>query len=1567
MVCRVRYLNSAGIHRREIAGIDRLAAAFPSNWLLYASLQAYPPREPPIEIDAMVVTDDRVIILEIKDYYGTLTHNGDQWIHNGRTQRSPVDSVAMKARKIKSFLTGRIPGFGRHWVDSRVVLTGSCTKATLSTIEQPHVWSLSEAASIAASVGKSTLLGQVRLPPKKTFLFEPELESLTRNPRMFGPLEAEWDGYRVFEDDFVIHPKKIWREHRAERVRDARYKALLRIWAFDQLPPGLNSPEMRRFVAERESRAIGLLTELGSKLIRERGILLPLGYDKDEILTQHFELREVLPNWTTLDRFIAQLQDEPSPEDRVVMVSTLLNLFSELHSQGIYHRDIGPRSIWAGGTTRMSMTGLMSCQMPGEQSIGDWASTLRGYAEIAPEDKDAAAFSTGAQRDVFAIAKLSQLLLTASVAQSDQRGSLPPQLSTLSDWLLKATEVNPSRRHANARELSDHFALLTEKALGKEIDNGLIDRHETDDNPYVLYPTSGSSLQQSSRCHVFLTTSPPDTVVKIWLGLRRGLNAAIDVALVRLFDGVSRLISSPVEGLPRFIRAGLSPVGTFVLYSHAEGKTLKSLMENNTVALEAAQVLTLAIHLLQTIEALHAAGLSHGDLSAENVLVSPSGKTVHVVDLFDLVEVGLGKVRTPSYCPPGWEALTEQQIDRYAAVLLAQKILNLTKDDRLIAMDAELQKDLDRPAVELLEPLLISLRDVLAKVTAPPVPHIALRFPAGSPDYFKSDEGRYYVRAFQRDTKTIEYAIAGLEREFVFSVVEGRVTGVVVQDASFASLAHASQHGIAVQLDIVVHRGEDSGWENLFQIIEPLGVPVVKKKDTLSGTPIIDVRRHWRNLLEFERNLFPEVEILKDLGTLGRGLAIYAYERVGQDFDFDEDATVEVRLTGGARIGQLSLEHTDDRVLAIDPQKLRRLSVGDRVVLVERRARTSYDRRDRATERILDGDAAIPGLIEYFVPSHQLTADDLGTEVSDELLATYKLNEGQRRAFRHIVRHGPVGLLQGPPGTGKTHFISAFAHWLLTIAGARKVLIASQSNEAVNNVIEKMLDLFKTTGGRRPSLLRIGSKGITERIRPFHTSALRERYQSRFDNAFKARVSSLAAAAGIQRELAEDAVEIDRNFGNRVRRLDSLQRASRSENASGAEGRRMESARRSAIFAFKNAGRPILGRDPDETAPDSELAAAFETLMSPYKASPADVTKVRHLIDLAREWSDSLASPHRNFEEFLAKTRSIVMATCVGVGQTKIRIDTQAFDWVIVDEAARCSASELAVPMQVGRRVLLVGDHRQLLPMIDRRVLKQLRDAEPSVAPDELVRSDFERAFLSPYGVHNGMKLTEQYRMADPICQLVSKIFYEPWSVKLWTSPDREISDLFKSAKRPFHQPIVWIDTSREPRNDERTPEWNRHSVFNIAEIEAVMRLLERIAGDSALVAGLHKVKEMSPIGVICMYSAQKIKIEQEFSRRPWDAAFRKLVRIETVDSYQGKENTIVILSLVRHNSRDDQGHVRRPNRCNVAVSRAKERVFTVGARDMWKRVGKTSPMRRVLEELETSSSEAVVPAGELA
>ncbi|MGQ0519405.1 AAA domain-containing protein, partial [Bacillus sp. D-CC] len=41
----------------------------------------------------------------------------------------------------------------------------------------------------------------------------------------------------------------------------------------------------------------------------------------------------------------------------------------------------------------------------------------------------------------------------------------------------------------------------------------------------------------------------------------------------------------------------------------------------------------------------------------------------------------------------------------------------------------------------------------------------------------------------------------------------------------------------------------------------------------------------------------------------------------------------------------------------------------------------------------------------------------------------------------------------------------------------------------------------------------------------------------------------------------------------------------------------------------------------------------------------------------------------------------------------------QSFDWVIIDESARSISSELAIAMQSAKRILLVGDHKQLPPL----------------------------------------------------------------------------------------------------------------------------------------------------------------------------------------------------------------------------------------------------------------------------
>ena len=94
-------------------------------------------------------------------------------------------------------------------------------------------------------------------------------------------------------------------------------------------------------------------------------------------------------------------------------------------------------------------------------------------------------------------------------------------------------------------------------------------------------------------------------------------------------------------------------------------------------------------------------------------------------------------------------------------------------------------------------------------------------------------------------------------------------------------------------------------------------------------------------------------------------------------------------------------------------------------------------------------------------------------------------------------------------------------------------------------------------------------------------------------------------------------------------------------------------------------------------------------------------------------------------------------------------------------------------------------------------------------------------------------------------------------------------------------------------------------------------------------------------------------------AERPWDPRFRRLLKIETVDSYQGKENSIVIVVLTRSNRARSTGHVDDPNLCNVALSRAKERLVVIGDARFWRGLEPTvEPMTRVHSWIADQASE---------
>ncbi len=1539
----IRYLASEGIHPREVKGITRLDASLPTDWVFYTGLQYFPGHETPIEMDLIILMDDRVLLLEIKDWTKKIRVEGDNWVVGKKSRRSnPAKLVAAKARKLKTLLSNRLPHVPVY-VDSCVVLTATPAVEGLPTEEARRVLSLDKAARLGDPASRHAHLGQVqlRLRAPSPWKYAAQFDEVFGDRSVFRAQEAKFDGFRITEEDVFVHPRQVWSEHRAEEADRTNSTALLRCWNFAALPPVLNTPPDRSFVAERERRVFDHLNALGSWLADGSSILRPINSADGDVATDHFDLLALPATWLQVPRFVEKLRGEMDGEQALNIVAELVRVVAELHDQKVAHRDIGRRNVWLGGADRVGITGFSISQIPTDTSVADWRSTLQAYAPAMPEDSDPAASTSGFRRDVYQVGMLAKEFLDAATAAPD--GS-PPIPQWLEDWVAIATANDPMARFETARAMGDDLARRRGENKTGGIDPSRLDVFETRENPYARWPRQDTFA--STTGDVYRSTqSGDDLVVKIWPGMRRGESLQLDLALLRLLEGASRLITSPLEGFPKFEAAGLHPVGPFVAYGFVEGTPLAEVRD-----LTPAQAIWLSGQLLRAVKSLHELGYSHGDLSPTNVLVSCQDEIprLTIMDLFDPSAAGEGRKRTIAFCPDNHESCGETQIDRFAAALIAKTLLSQSPDPRCQDALDQLNVDVASGGANLLDFSIHYVSQAEATLSEPPAPVFNVSAPCAK-DLSLVDTV-LTVRSFAD-----AFILTTDDSEFKLQVDGGSAVGLSVYQPTLRSLEDSSLNGVRTRLSLNVRVGTNEGLAELKDYLGGLlglAQPRLSRPPATTAKPQhavrnpFPIRRYWQRLIDLEDALAPELELTSDGEGIGRGVA-YSCERTRGTFDFDPQDTVDVFIGERAKpIGTLDLKTLDGDSVTLLKEPDWPLSRGDRVRLVSRRSRQSFDRRRRAVDRILAGDSQVRDLIDYFDPSAVKSPIVYDIEVEAANLEPYGLNPGQEAAMMKVLRDGPVGLVQGPPGTGKTHFIAALVHWLTSKGRAENILLVSQSHEAVNAALETLIDRFNAEKNKLP-LLRIGTKGISEKIRPYHTDAVRERFRSSFEGALKQRVSTAARAAGIPRDMAYAAVNIERQLGTLSRRLSVLEALN--EEQSDREDERSRARMLASVQkAFEAAGEPIFGRPADAKVHGEEVAAAYRGLAATAGAAPADMKVLLNLLNLSQGWLGALSTKQRNFDEFLAKTRAIIAGTCVGVGQTSLRIDSKSFDWVIIDEAARCTSGELSVAAQLGRRVLLVGDHLQLRPMLDNGILQELRTSFPELSDEELAKSDFERAFASSYGQANHSVLSEQYRMVETICQLVTDIFYRPHGVKLHTSEKREADDRFSDQLvEPLNVQVAWLDTSADPRAKELQDTKKSHS--NQAEVAAIVSYLDVIAADRDLVLSLVRSKEEKPIGIICMYGAQRAAVETAIAERPWEARFRRLLKVETVDSYQGKENTIVIVSLSRTNSTRQGGHVSIPNRANVAFSRAKERLIIVGSAQFWTQFDKDDPIRKTL------------------
>lgn len=249
-------------------------------------------------------------------------------------------------------------------------------------------------------------------------------------------------------------------------------------------------------------------------------------------------------------------------------------------------------------------------------------------------------------------------------------------------------------------------------------------------------------------------------------------------------------------------------------------------------------------------------------------------------------------------------------------------------------------------------------------------------------------------------------------------------------------------------------------------------------------------------------------------------------------------------------------------------------------------------------------------------------------------------------------------------------------------------------------------------------------------------------------------------------------------------------------------------------------------------------------------------------------------------EEKLFEEADVIAGTPIGLYDAKINY--LRFQTLVIDEAGQCIEPLAWCIFPLAEKIVLAGDHWQL---------------PPTVLSNEAARLGLNRSILETAidTVSDVFLLNTQYRMREVIAGFSSNYFYNKL---LLTATHLKNSGTH----------LTFIDTAGSGYNEVRGPDGT--SLQNEGELRIVQKLLETEELDETRTA------------IISPYAGQVAAAKEILSKK---------LRISTIDSFQGQEKETIIVSLVRSNDDGDIGFLKDYRRMNVAITRAKERLFVIG------------------------------------
>lgn len=556
-------------------------------------------------------------------------------------------------------------------------------------------------------------------------------------------------------------------------------------------------------------------------------------------------------------------------------------------------------------------------------------------------------------------------------------------------------------------------------------------------------------------------------------------------------------------------------------------------------------------------------------------------------------------------------------------------------------------------------------------------------------------------------------------------------------------------------------------------------------------------------------------------------------------------------------------------------------------------------RQLEAINKVKNNDVQNRELIHYLFNADKLQGEYLDPSLeniyqTDDKGSPFKYSYNQKQAIFNALERKPLSVIQGPPGTGKTTVITEIVFQILNRDAGAKILITSQTNDAVDNVLENLLakniPLVRLSGVKKPK--QILKKHTLER----KIEGWKEQVKKRTEENWKP----------IKEQFRK---ELEKTKPNLISVFELL-----SENKSWDKK--------------KSVLEKVFSKDDLQNHLESE-SVFIKALKN---KTGIDFESYFEKQQIYKDWLDAVSGLDEKgmINQKLIDSIRVIGATTSHIAAKKYSKFSFEFDYVIMDESGKATLSESLIPLVLGNNAVLVGDHRQLRPMLtsDKEVEKWLREKykkESSIDEFDNFEDYFNRPSLFEKIIETinedyKSQLIECRRMPKDAVTLTSKCFYEPFG-------DEKIDFVQRSEEKEHNldlkvdNSLIFLDIGNECKSetDGTGSSKNKKSATIIPQI-----LLELDKFD---------IVENYSVGVITGYKAQLREIKKQLkplhSKKMKHIQMNNLV-VSVVDKFQGLEKDIIIFDLVRSNQ-NTLGFLANANRINVALSRHKKLLIIVG------------------------------------